>query len=119
MQVHDLTLKPQFLGKKIQKQPRDWDIGKPKQISNIQNIKYQIFISDTTSTSIWCERVQYHRRNSHFLKELPITMVCEPIIRCYGHSSIILNSKQQTGDGNWMTNLSHLLCPTKKSHQNH
>lgn len=32
--VHDQTLKPQFVGKEIQKQPRDWDTGKPK-LSNI------------------------------------------------------------------------------------
>ena len=87
-------------------------------IGTLENLNYQIFISDT-STSIWRVRVGYHHRNFHLLKELPTTMVFEPIIRRYGHSSIISNTKQQTGDGNWMMKLSNLLWPTKKSHQNH
>ena len=88
-------------------------------IGRLENLNYQIFISNTTSTSIWLVRVGYHQRNFHHLKELLTTMVFEPIIRCYGHSLIISNTKQQTGDGNWMTKLLNLLWPTKKSHQNH
>ena len=70
-----MTLKPQFVGKKIQKQPRDWDIGKLT-LPNIYS-RHSSYIDLACKSTILSEKlppseraVHYHGLRTHYQKML-------------------------------------------------